>query len=128
MEEQDDQIVIKRYRCSICNASHTIKLNKNITKGRNKFPFPYVILHDSIKGGELKEVLTILYIDQNLQIRHQEIQEVMDDSLFSKKQVVTMTRTLFEENERLREDVARLTEELNKLKGIQNQEPIVREP
>lgn len=116
MAENDSDSVIKRYTCKICGTNHSIKLDKSITEGRTKFPFPYVILHDFINEGELKELITILYIDKNLQIRHTEIQEVKGDSLFSKKQVVSMTRALFEENELLRQDVDRLTDELNKLK------------
>ena len=108
--------IIKRYRCKICNSTHTVKLSKEMLNARTKFPFPYVILHDSVQNNEFKELLTILYIDQNLQIRHTDIQETVDDSLFSKRQVVGMTKTLFEENERLRQDVARLTEEINNLK------------
>ena len=120
MVEENNEIVTKRYRCQICNCNHSIKLNKDLLKGKTKFPFPYVILHDSIIKNELKEVLTILYVDNNLEIRHTEIQEIVDDNLFSKSQVVEMTKTLFEENERLREDVARLTQELNNLKGLKN--------
>ena len=112
----EDTEIVKHYRCPICNSTHKVKLSKNLTKGRTKFPFPYVILHDSIHNNEFKELLTILYIDQNLQIRHTEIQELKDDNIFSKDQVVAMTKTLFEENERLRQDVIRLTDEINKLK------------
>jgi len=112
----ENDTIIKRYRCKICNSTHTIKLSTEMLNARTKFPFPYVILHDSIHDNEIKELLTILYIDQNLQIRHTEIQEIVDDSLFSKRQVVAITKTLFEENERLRQDVARLTEEINNLK------------
>ena len=116
MAENESKLVTKRYRCSICNSTHKVILSKDMCNGRSKFPFPYVILHDSIYNNEFKELLTILYIDQNLEIRHSEIQELRDDSLFSKKQVVAMTKTLFEENERLRQDVNRLTNEINKLK------------
>jgi len=115
MAKKDTEIV-KHYRCPICNSTHRVKLSKDMCKGRTKFPFPYVILHDSIHDNELKELLTILYIDKNLQIRHAEIQELKDDNLFSKTQVVAMTKTLFEENERLRQDVIRLTDAINKLK------------
>jgi len=108
--------IVKHYRCKICNTTHEINLSKALLKGRTKFPFPYVILHDSINDNEVKELLTILYIDNNLQIRHAEVQELKDDNIFSKAQVVAMTKTLFEENERLRQDVIRLTDEVNKLK------------
>ena len=112
----EDTEIVKFYRCNRCNTTHKVKLSKDLCKGRTKFPFPYVILHDSIQNNEVKELLTILYIDQNLQIRHAEIQELKDDNIFSKDQVVAMTKTLFEENERLRQDVIRLTDEVNKLK------------
>jgi len=116
MDEIDSETVTKRYRCQICKTNHTIKLDKSITEGRSKFPFPYVILHDFINEGELKELITILYVDRDLQIRHTEIQEIKGDSLFSKKQIVAMTKALFEENERLMHDVAKLTDDLNRLK------------
>ena len=112
----EDTETVKYYRCPICDMNHKIKLSKDLLKERTKFPFPYVILHDSIHNNELKELITILYIDKNLQIRHTEIQELKDDNIFSKDQVVAMTKTLFEENERLRQDVIRLTDEVNKLK------------
>ena len=108
--------IVKHYRCPICNSTHSVKLSRDLVKGRTKFPFPYVILHNSIHDNEVKELLTILYLDNNLQIRHAEIQELKDDNIFSKDQVVAMTKTLFEENERLRQDVIRLTDEVNKLK------------
>ncbi len=114
--DNEDTETLKHYRCPICNSTHRIKLNKDLLKGRTKFPFPYVILHDSINDNEVKELLTILYIDNNLQIRHAEVQELKNDNIFSKDQVVAMTKTLFEENERLRQDVIRLTDEVNKLK------------
>jgi len=103
--------------CPICNSTHKIKISKDIINGRTNFPFPYVILHNSIKNNEFKEVLTILYIDKDLQIRSTEIQELRDDNLFSKAQVVGMTQSLMEENSRLREDVEELTKKLNKLKS-----------
>ncbi|TFG02199.1 MAG: hypothetical protein EU540_02035 [Promethearchaeota archaeon] len=112
----EDTEIVKQYRCAICKVNHKVKLSKDLCKGRTKFPFPYVILHDSINDNEVKELLTILYIDNNLQIRHAEVQELKDDNIFSKAQVVAMTKTLFEENERLRKDVIRLTDEINKLK------------
>jgi len=108
--------VVKHYRCKYCQSTHNVTLSKALLKGRTKFPFPYVILHDSINDNEVKELLTILYIDNNLQIRHAEVQELKDDNIFSKAQVVAMTKTLFEENEKLRQDVIRLTDEINKLK------------
>ena len=115
MSDKKNNIVTKHYTCPICNSTHKIKLSKDLIDGRTKFPFPYVILHNSIKNNEFIEVLTILYLDKDLQIRSTEIQELRDDNLFSKTQVIGMTQSLMDENRRLREDVEKLTKRLNKL-------------
>ena len=83
----NENIITRHYHCKYCGTTHKIELNRNITEGRKKYPFPYVTLHDSIiNGNEVKEVLAILYIDKDLHIRHQEIQEFEDGNLFSKEQ------------------------------------------
>ncbi len=120
MSKKKNNIVTKHYTCPVCNSTHRVKLSKDIIKGRKKFPFPYVILHNSIKNNEFKEVLTILYLDKDLQIRSSEIQELRDDNLFSKTQVVGMTQALMDENRRLREDVDALTKKLNKLNKLKS--------
>ncbi len=108
--------IIKFYHCKICNKTHKIKLKKDIIEGKTKFPFPYVVLHDSINSNhEIKELLTILYIDKDFQIRSSEIQEIVDDSLFSKEQVISMTKTLMQENQLLKEDLNDLTTKFNQL-------------
>lgn len=117
MTDKKNNVVTKRYTCPICKSTHKVKLSKDILNGRKNFPFPYVILHDSIFNNEFKEVLTILYLDKDLQIRSSEIQELRDDNLFSKTQVVGMTQALMDENRRLREDVEELTKKFNKLKS-----------
>ncbi|MFX1339121.1 MAG: hypothetical protein ACFFDK_10980 [Promethearchaeota archaeon] len=111
MEDKED-FIERPFRCKICNKTHMVKLNKKIIEGRKKFPLPYVFLHDSINGVQHKEVLTILYIDSNLQIRHSEIQELGYDDLFSKEQVVAIMRPLLEEINILRTEVEKLTAEL----------------
>ena len=117
MSNKKNNKVTKHYSCPICKSTHKIKLSKDIINGRKNFPFPYVILHNFVKNNEFKEVLTILHLDKDLQIRSTEIQELRDDNLFSKAQVVGMTQSLMEENRRLREDVEELTKKLNKLKS-----------
>jgi len=113
----DENIITRHYNCKICGTTHKIELNKNITEGRKKYPFPYVTLHDSIiNGNEVKEVLAILYIDQGLQIRHQEIQEFDDGNLFTKEQVMAMTKPLMEEITILREELASKEEKIHSLK------------
>jgi len=112
----DDEIIERYFDCRVCNRNHKVKLNKKILEGRNKFPFPFVYLHDHINGVEHKEVLAILYIDNNLQIRHSEIQELGYNSLFSKEQVIAMMKPLLEEINILREEVENLTAKLNLFK------------
>ena len=111
--EQNEDFIERNYRCTICNKTHLIKLSKSLVQGRDKFPFPYVFLHDHITKEGYKELLTILYVDKNLQIRHSEVQELGYDSLFSKEQVVSMMKPLLDEIDILRKEVERLTKELN---------------
>ncbi len=116
MEDKED-FIERPFRCTICNKTHNVKLNKKILEGRKKFPFPYVFLHDHIEGVEHREILAILYIDNNLQIRHSEIQELGYDDLFSKEQVVAMMKPLLEEISILRTEVETLKAELTKYKN-----------
>ncbi len=114
--DREDEFVERHYHCKICNMTHKVKLNRKIVEGRSKYPFPYVFLHDHIYGVEHKEVLTILYIDNNLQIRHSEIQELGYDSLFSKEQVKAITKPLLKEIELLRDEIKKLYQEIENLK------------
>lgn len=105
------EFVIRHYYCSICNETHEVKLNNSLSKAHSRFPFPYIFLH-----GDLRNILTTLYIDKNFEIRGADVYKLMDEDLFSKVQAVTITSTLMEEIERLREENIKLTEELKTLK------------
>ena len=113
---EDDETIERHFNCNICGSSHRVKLNKKLLEGRTKFPFPFVFLHDNIEGIEHKEVLTILYIDKNLQIRHSEIQELGYDSLFSKEQVKAIIEPLINEIELLRDEIKKLNRDIANLK------------
>jgi hypothetical protein len=114
--ESEEEYVLKKYLCKYCNKMHEVKLNKDLCKGRKKYPFPYVFLHDSIKESEYKELLTILYIDKDFKIRGAQIEEIGNDNLFSKEQVVSITESLMEEIKILREENIRLAKKNKKLK------------
>jgi hypothetical protein len=114
--EKEDGFVWRHFNCKICGTVHRVKLNKNLIEGRSKYPFPYIYLHDHIEGVQHKEVLSILYIDKNLEIRHAEIQELGNDSLFSKEQVEAITKPLIKEIELLRNEVKLLNREIDELK------------
>ncbi len=114
--EQKD-FILKHYRCKFCNATHEVKINKNMLEGQSKYPFPYVFLHDSLLDGEVIELLTILYIDSDGKIRGTEIQKLGDNNLFSKEQVFNIVKPLVEEIERLQEDRSDLMQQIEKLKN-----------
>ena len=114
--DKEYESIERIFQCKVCNTTHKVKLSKKLAEGRTKYPFPYVFLHDHIEGVEHKEVLTILYIDKTLQVRSAEIQELGYNSLFSKEQVIAIAEPLTEELSILREEIARLTKEIDRLK------------
>ena len=88
---KNKNFVVKHYRCGVCDENHEIRLKKNLIEGHVKFPFPYVFLH-----GELKNILTTLYIDKDLEIRGSDTNELKtDDGLFSKDQVIEIIKCPF---------------------------------
>ena len=109
----NNDFITRNYYCRICNITHEIKLRKNLTEKQSKFPFSYSFLH-----GELKNILTILYLDKNLEVRGVDVQQLRDDELFSKEQVISISSTLMEEIERLRTENEKLQKELTKIKEI----------
>jgi len=108
---EDDDFVIKLYHCRICDNTHKTKLRKGLNKKHTKFPFSHSFLH-----GELKNILTTLYLDKNLEVRGVDVQQLSDDDLFSKDQVVSISSTLMEEIERLRSENEKLQLKLHNLK------------
>jgi hypothetical protein len=103
--------IIREYDCRLCKQSHKIDLNNQLLIDHDEYPFPYTFLH-----GELKNLLTTLYIDRNLEIRGVEVRELKDSDLFSKDQVLTITNTLMKEIEQLREENNSLRDELMTIK------------
>lgn len=115
IKDGKNDTVIKFYTCKVCNTTHPIQLNKNLVKGRTKYPFPHIILHSEIQGDALKEFLVMLYIDKDLQIRGAELL-LGNEEFFTKDQMIEITSKLMEEIERLRNDNLALVDQLNKLK------------
>lgn len=113
MKKKKDHI-FRKYYCRICNKEHVVKLRKNICEGHDRYPFHHIFLH-----GDLKNILTTLYIDKDLQIRGVDIQELIDDDIFSKEQMISITTKLMKEIERLRKENVKLLDEINKLKKNQ---------
>jgi hypothetical protein len=107
----DNEYIKRKYHCRVCDETHDIELNTSLSKNYEKFPFSYSFLH-----GELRNILTTLYLDKEIQIRGVDVQVLKDDDLFSKDQVVEITETLMKEIERLRRENDNLQIELENLK------------
>ena len=110
-ESKIGNFVIRQYYCSICNVIHEIKLDKEISKGHSQFPFPYIFLH-----GDLKNILTTLYIDKNFEIRGVDVHVLTKEDLFSKDQATMIISTLMDEIEMLRNENEKLIKKLKKYK------------
>ncbi len=113
---ESNKIITRHYRCNYCNETHSVSIKKRLIDNQPKYPFPYVFLHNSIKEGTPKELLTILYFDRDAQVRGQEILEFGNDNLFSKEQVVAMMEPLMEEVRILRKENLSLKAKLKELK------------
>ena len=106
---EESEYILRHYHCRVCNTTHNISLPKKITEKQSKFPFSYFFLH-----GELKNLLTTLYLDRHLQIRGVEVHQLTDDDIFSKDHLLTITSTLVKEIEELRKENEELQSKLRK--------------
>ncbi len=91
MSDNSDYIQ-RSYYCSVCGITHEISLQKKISEKQSKFPFSYFFLH-----GELKNILTTLYLDKQLEIRGVDVHKLTDDDIFSKDHVISITSILVKE-------------------------------
>ncbi|TXT60759.1 MAG: hypothetical protein BAJALOKI2v1_80051 [Promethearchaeota archaeon] len=112
-EKSQSEFVLRHYNCNYCKKTHQIKLPKNLLENKDQFPFPYVYLHSSI--GELRDLLTTLYIDRDLQIRGAEVIKVEDGDIFSEKLTRKITAKLMEQIARLEEENLELRSLIEKI-------------
>jgi len=110
-KKEEFKTIVRNYNCKICNEGHKIELSRSLVKDRKSFPFPKVFLH-----GELRDILTILYIDRDLQIRGVEVQKLNLENLFSKEQSLMIADNLTDEIDRLNREIERLKNENADLK------------
>ncbi len=99
------------YMCPFHKQNHEILLDKDIVKKQSSFPFPYFDLH-----GELRDVLSLLYIDANMKVRGVESKQLVEANIFSQDFASSITQTLMNEISRLEEENKKLREELARLK------------
>ncbi|MFX0041879.1 MAG: hypothetical protein ACFE8L_03105 [Candidatus Hodarchaeota archaeon] len=102
------------YNCPKCKKAHSIKLNKNLSKNKSKYPFSYAYLHSS--EGNLKDLLTILYLDKDLQVRGVDVIVIQDSiGIFSEELTREITEKLMDEIISLQEENYQLKELLTKI-------------
>jgi hypothetical protein len=108
---QEKESVSKIYHCPKCQTTHTVELSRSLSENKERYPFPFVFLHSLEE--KLEELLTVLYIDANLDIRAVEIIEVEDSNIFSENLAKEIT-------EKLMNEIMVLQEENMELKGLLN--------
>ena len=108
MSDNSDYIQ-RSYYCNVCGTTHEISLQKKISEKQSKFPFSHFFLH-----GELKNILTTLYLDKQLEIRGVDVQKLTDDDIFSKDHVISIASTLVKEIEELHKENEELRFKLKK--------------
>jgi hypothetical protein len=82
--------VRKIYDCPVCKTTHVIELPSNLAENRKRYPFPYVFIHSS--QDNQNDIVSMLYIDKNLQIRGSEAVKLEKSDFVSEdvtKQLVT---------------------------------------
>lgn len=106
----------RQYNCAICGKQHDIVLPLNISRDKGTFPFAHVFLHKMERDGDIEEkdidILTTLYIDADLAIRHVEVKKLVKSDIISKNDSKNIISRLMEEIARLQEENARLVRAL----------------
>jgi hypothetical protein len=109
MTESSQETVSRIYNCPKCKKTHRLTLEKKIAEGRRRYPFPHVFLHSVEENFE--DLLTILYIDAQLQIRAVDIIELEHSNIFSED----MAKEIMD---KLMDEMLKLQEENFELKGL----------
>lgn len=113
-DSNEPDFLIKLYYCPKCKKTHSIKLNKNLSKNKSRYPFSYAYLHSS--EGNLKDLLTILYLDKDLQVRGVDVIVIQDSiGIFSEELTREITEKLMDEIVNLQEENFQLKELLTKI-------------
>ena len=109
MTEEQPATINRIYNCPKCKKTHTLSVKKSIAEDRNRYPFPYVFLHSNEEN--LQDLLTILYLDAQLQIRAVDIIELENSNIFSEN----MAKEIME---KLMVELLKVQEENVELKGL----------
>ncbi|MFX1503206.1 MAG: hypothetical protein ACFFDH_19755 [Promethearchaeota archaeon] len=108
-DSNEPEFLLRLYNCPKCKKTHTIKLQKDLSENKSNYPFSYAYLHSS--EGNLNDLLTILYLDRQLQIRGVDVIEIQDSiGIFSEDLTRKITETLMDEILSLQEENYQLNE------------------
>jgi hypothetical protein len=113
-DSTEPEFLNRLYNCPKCKKTHTVKLQKDLFENKSSYPFSYAYLHSS--EGNLNDLLTILYLDKQLQVRGVDVIEIQDSiGIFSEELTRKITETLMDEIVSLQEENFQLNELLNKI-------------
>jgi len=113
MTETPQSTINRIYNCPKCKKTHNITLESNLAEERTRYPFPYVFLHSTEEN--LKDLLTILYLDAQLQIRAVDIIELENSNIFSEDLAKEIMEKLMNEMMALQEENMQLQGLLSKI-------------
>lgn len=101
----------RKFFCEKCKKTHSIKLRKDLKTKQENFPFAYFHLH-----GPVKDILSTLYLDANLNIRGVEsVRLKVNDKIFSMEHTMSIVQSLVEELTKTQQDYNILQEKYEKL-------------
>lgn len=90
----------RKFFCEKCKKTHSIKLRKDLKTKQENFPFAYFYLH-----GPVKDILSTLYLDANLNIRGVEsVRLKVNDKIFSMEHTMSIVQSLVEELTKTQQD------------------------
>lgn len=90
----------RKFYCEKCKKTHSIKLRKDLKTKQENFPFAYFYLH-----GPVKDILSTLYLDANLNIRGVEsVRLKVNDKIFSMEHTMSIVQSLVEELTKTQQD------------------------
>lgn len=101
----------RKFYCEKCKKTHSIKLRKDLKTTQENFPFAYFYLH-----GPVKDILSTLYLDANLNIRGVEsVRLKVNDKIFSMEHTMSIVQSLVEELTKTQQDYNILQEKYETL-------------
>lgn len=101
----------RKFYCEKCKKTHSIKLRKDLKNKQENFPFAYFYLH-----GPVKDILSTLYLDANLNIRGVEsVRLKVNDKIFSMEHTMSIVQSLVEELTKTQQDYNILQEKYEML-------------